>query len=77
MLLSASVSCLRIPAVDSKPKRMTINYTTKAEYYLQEGKHITLIPSVERNNTPPNKKHRKHPVRRGSQHMGPPPSPPA
>lgn len=30
---------------------MTINYTTKAEYYLQEGKQITLIPSVEGKNT--------------------------
>lgn len=75
LLLSASVSCLKIPAVDSKPKRMMTNYTTMAEYYLQEGKQITLIRSVEGKNTPPNKKHRKHPARRSTQHMGnrPPP----
>lgn len=72
MPLSASVSCLKIPAVHSKPKRIMINYTTTAEYYLQEGKQITLILSVEGKNTPPNKKHRKHPARRGSQRMEPP-----
>lgn len=43
-----------------------------AEYYLQEGNQITLLTSAEGNNNPLNKKHRKHPARRGSQCMGPP-----
>lgn len=74
LFLSASVSYLMIPAVESKPKRMMINYTTKAEYYLQKQNQITLIPAMEGKNTPPNKKknHRKHPARRGSQCMGTP-----
>lgn len=36
-----------IPAVESKPKRMMINYTTKAEYYLQKQNQITRIPTTE------------------------------
>lgn len=72
-LKSASVSYLKIPAADSKPKRTMINYTTKAEYYLQKQNQITLIPTMEGKNTPPNKKnHRKHPARRDSQCMGTP-----
>lgn len=38
-----------------------------AEYYLQEGNQITLLTSAGGNNNPLNKKHRKHPSRRGSQ----------
>lgn len=46
-----------------------IYYTTKAEYYLQEGKQITLIPSVEGKNTPPNKKTREASSKEGQHSM--------
>lgn len=57
-----------IPAVDSKPKRMMTNYTTKAEYYSQKQNQITLIPTMEGKNTPPTKKPQKAPSKEGSQH---------
>lgn len=64
-LKSASVSYLKIPAVDSKPKRTMINYTTKAEYYLQKQNQITLIPTMEGKNTPPNKKKTTESIQQG------------
>lgn len=43
-----------------------INYTTKAEYYLQKQIQITLIPTMEGKNTPPKKKKKQTPHKASS-----------